>query len=79
MTESEIKIAMLGALRTKDLTEGRRLQKLRHDLIEEECAEQHRLIEAAFERFWEQPSNTWIPPFNPLMTLQKSLDNDPRL
>src|SRR5271167_3733828 len=64
MTESEIRIAMLMALRTNNLAEGRRLQKLRHDIIERECVEQHYLIDAAFERFWEQPSNTWIPPFN---------------
>lgn len=64
MTETEIKIAMLQALRIKDLAEGRRLQKLRHALIEQECAEQHRLIDAVFERFWEEPSNVWIHPFN---------------
>ena len=63
MTESEIKMAMLMALRRKDLTEGRRLQLLRHELIERECEEQHKLIDAAFERIWSEPSNTWIHPY----------------
>ena len=63
MTESEIKMEMLTALRNQDLTEGRRLQKLRHELIERECEEQHRLIDGAFQRFWGKPSEVWLHPY----------------
>jgi len=64
MTDCEIRYGMLIALRTNNIEEARRLQGLRHDLIENEALEQHKLIESSFERLWEEKSNTWLPPYH---------------
>jgi hypothetical protein len=55
MTEQEIKIAMLAALQSKDFEEGLRLRNFRHILIDRQAIKKHRLVDAAFERFWKEP------------------------
>ena len=52
MNDSEIKIALLTALHDKNIEEGRRLQRLRHELIDSQASEAHMLIDRAFLRFW---------------------------
>ena len=52
MNDTDIKGAMLTALREQNLDEGRRLLQLRHELLDAETKETHALMDRAFTRFW---------------------------